>query len=441
MKSGEYIHYCDSTTQRSTISLGYLREGTLTGSLLSGFITPTPRVGSTSVSTITSYTIVTKTPVPPSPGGGLAAPAIAGIAVAVGAVIVGAISALVICLLLRKRKRQEGANQPEEVSTGPSNPPMQQGNLGQGWQSGAPVSSLYPNSQTEFLKSPEKPSPLDSSEPASLYNHHSSSMSSPVTPYDSNGRTGSTGQYPLSQNPSAIASTNNTMPPPFMFPVHKPGDLPRFSNSPDHKSQPPSPISAIGHHGGGTSLGNPNENQLHEMSTPFPVNDNPQESGTNQSPKYHEVSSSVASPTRGNSGNQSPPPLHPIHEAPQTYYGGKQAHGMVPSPTSRQGGPGVYYEGTYPPQDFPAGGGGGGRHSHNNSVSSIPPREDKSLPTPATPSIVAPTPRNNSGIYEGQQQAQHEIHEAPTTSYTAYSPGASVTTSGPVELYHDHNAQ
>lgn len=441
MRSGEYIHYCGSTTQRSTASLGYLWEGILTGSLLSGFITPTTTVISTSVTTPTSYTTATKTTVPPSPGGGLAAPAIAGIGVAVGAVIVGAIAALVICLLLRKRKRKEGANQPEEVSTGPSNPPMQQGNLGQGWQSGAPVSSVYPNSQTAFLKSPEQPSPPYSSEPASLYNPHSSSMSSLVTPYDSNGRTGSTGQYPLSQNPPAIASTNNTMPPPFMFPVHKPGELPRFSNSPDHTAQPPSPISAIGHHGGGTSLGNPIENQVHEMSTTFPVNKNPQGNGTSQSPQYHDVSSSVASPTRGNSGNQSPPPLHPIHEAPQTYYDEKQAHGMVPSPTSRQGGQGAYYEGTYPPQDFPAGGGGGGRHSHSNSVSSIPPRHDMSPPTPATPSIVAPTPRNNSGRYEGQQQAQHDIHEAPTTSYTAYSPGASATTSGPVELYHDHNAQ
>lgn len=440
MRRGEYILYCDSTSQRSTVSLGYLSEGVITGSLPPGFIKSTPTDISISISAPTSFTIATTTTVPPSPGGGLAAPAIAGIGVAVGAVVVGAIAALVICLLLRKRKRK-GANQPEEVTTGPSNPPMQQGNLAQGWQSGALVSSLYPNPQTAFLKSPEQPSPPYSSEPASLYKPHSSSISSPVTPYDSNGRTGSTGQYPLSQNPSAIASPNNTIPPPFMLPVQEPGELPRFSNSTDHTAQPPSPISAIGHHGGGTSLGNPIENQLHEMSTGFPLHNNARGSGTSQSPPYHDVSSTVASPTRGNSGNQSPPPLHPIHEAPQVYYDENQSHGMVPSPTSRQGGPGAYYEGSYPPQDFPAGGGGGGRHSHSNSVSSIPPPHDISPPTPATATIVAPTPRNNSGTYEGQQQAQYEIHEAPRTSYTAYSPGTSAATRGPLEVYHNHNAQ
>lgn len=444
MQGGEYYLYCGSTSQRSTVSLEYFDDWFSTGIIPRGFIPASLTTTTSSTPTTIPHrtdTPTTITPFPtPSPDGGLAAPAIAGIGVAVGAVVVGAIAALVICLLMRKRKRKEGANQPEKVSTGPSDPPMQQGNPGQEWQTGAPVSSSYPNSQTAFLKGPEQPSPPYSSEPASLYKPHSSSISSPVTPYDSNGRTGSTGQYPLSQNSSAIPSPNNTIPPSFMLPVHRPGELPKFSNSPDHTAQPPSPISAIGHDGGGTSLGNPIENQLHEMSTGFPLHNNPRGSGTSQSLPYHDVSSSVASPTRGNSGSQSPPPLHPIHEAPQAYYGENQAHGMVPSPTSRQSGPGAYYEGTYPPHEFPAGE-GGGRHSHSNSVSSIPPLQSMSPPTPATTTIVAPTPRNNSGTFEGQQQAQYNIHEAPATSYTAYSPEASAATRGPLEVYHNHNAQ
>lgn len=342
---------------------------------------------------------------------------------------------------MRKRKRKERAIEPEKVSTGPSNPPMQQGNPGQGWQTGVPFSSSYPNSQTACLKSPEQPSPPYTSEPASLYNPHSSSISSPVTPYDSNGRTGSTGQYPLSQNPSATASPNNTIPPSLMLPVHKPGELPGFSNSPNDITQPPSPISAIGPHGGGTRLGGPIDNQVHEMSIGFSLHDNPRGSGTSQSPSYHEVSSSIASPTRGNSGTQSLPLLHPIHETPLAYYDKNQVHEMVSSPTSRQGDPGAYYEGTYSPQELSAGGGGGGSQSHKNSASSIPPAHNISPPTSAASAVVAPTPPNNSGTYEGQKQAQYYIHEAPPTSYIAYSPGASPATRGPPEVYHDQNAQ
>lgn len=445
MRGGEYTIYCDSTSRRTTVSLEYLEDWFSTGSIPTSFTalrpTLTPENSPTTPGS-TSFTSTTTTAVPTPPSGGLATPAIAGIGVAVGAVVVGAIAAIVICLLMRKRKRKEGASQPDGVSTQQSNPPMQQGNPGQGWQTGAPVSSTYPNSHVAFLKSPEQPSPPYSSEPASLYKPQSSSISSPVTPYDSNGRTGSTSQYPLSQNPSAMASPNNTIPPSFMLPVHKPGELTKFTNSPDHTAQPPSPISAIGHHGGGTSLGNPIERQPYEMSTGFPLHNDSRGSGTSQSPPYHEVSSNVASPARGNSENQSPPPLHLIHEAPQAYYNGNQAHGVVPSSTSRQGGPGAYYDGTYPPQEFPAGrGGGGGRKSHSDSVSSIPPPHDLSPPTPATPNIVTPTPLNTSGTYEGQQQAQSDIHEAPTTSYTAYSPGASAASRSPLEVYQNHNAQ
>lgn len=152
---------------------------------------------------------------------------------------------------------------------------MQQGNPGQVWQAEAPVSSIYSNSHVAFLKSPEQPSPPYSSEPASLYKPQSSAISFPVTPYDSNGRTGSTSQDPLSQNPSAMASSSNTIPPSFTLLVHKPGELPRFTNPSDLTAQPPSPISVVGHHDGGTSLGNPIENQLYEMSTRFPLQNNP----------------------------------------------------------------------------------------------------------------------------------------------------------------------
>lgn len=370
MRGGEYTIYCDSTSRRTTVSLEYLDAWFSTGSIPTSF---TNTLCSASTTPITnSPTRDNTAPDPASPSGRLATPAIAGIGVAVGAVVAGAIAAIVICLFMRKRKRKEGANQPEGLSTRPGNPPMQQGNPGQGWQNGAPVSSTYSSSHTAFLKSPEQPSPPYSSEPASLYKPQSSS---------------------------------------------------------------------IGHRGGGTSLGNPIENQLYEMSTAFPLHNNPRGSGISHSPPYNDVSSHVASPARGNSENQSPPPLHLIHEAPQAYYNENQAHGIVPSSKSRQGGPGAYYDGTYPPQEFPAGGGGGGSHSHSNSVSSIPPPHDMSPPTPATPNVVTPTPLNNSETYEGQQQAQYDTHEAPTTSYTAYSPGASPATRGPLEVHHNHNVQ
>lgn len=445
MRGGEYTIFCDSTSRRITVSLEYLDAWFSTGSVPASF---TNNVCSTTTTRITSTPATTSAPTTTSssatssPSGGLAAPAIAGIGVAVGAVVVGAIAAIVLCLLMRKRKGKERANQPEGVSTGPSNPPIQQGNPEQGWQTGAPVSLTYPNSNMAFFKGPEQPSPPYSSEPASLFKPQSSSVSSPFTPYDSNDRTGSTSQYPHSQNPSAMASPNNTIGPSFMLPVLKPGELTRFNNSPDRTAQPPSPISATGHHGRGTGLENPTENQLYEMSTGLPLHKNLRESGTSQSLPYHEVSSNVASPARGNSENQSQPPLHLIHEAPQAYYNESQGHGIVPTSTSRQGGPGAYYDGSYPPQEFPARGGGGGKHSHGNSVSSIPPPHEMSPPTPASPNIVTPTPLNDSGIHEGQQQAQFEIHETPKTSYTAYSPGASAATGGPpLEVYHNHNVK
>lgn len=432
MPLGEYILYCASTTQRSIVSLGYLEDGISDhpGTTFSDFFPFTPSE--------TPRTSSDKTGVAPPHSGGLAAPAMAGIGVAVGVVVVGAIAALGVCLIMRKRKRKHTANQSEEIPTGPSNPPMQQGNPGQGWLSGAPISSPNPNSQTAFLKSAEQPSPPYSIEPASSYNPHFSSLASPVAPYDSHGPTGSTGQYPLSENPSATASPKNTISPSLMSPaMHKPGEIPRFDSSPDHTAQPPSPISAIGHHGGVSRLGSPINNQVHEISTGSSLHNNPRGSVTSQSPPYYEAPSSVASPTRGNSGTQSPPPLHPIHEAPQAYHDENQAHGMVSSPTSGQEGPGAYYERSRPSQEFSAGAGGGGGGSNG----SILPSNDMSTPSHAASAVIAPTPRNNSETYEGQKQAQYDIHGAPTTSYTAYSPGASLVTRGPLEVYHNNNAQ
>lgn len=425
---GEYDLYCDSTSQRSTDSLEYLEDWFATGiNPLSASTTdePTPII-----STTTSHPtpIITTSPrqssaptaITSSSGGGLAAPAIAGIGVAVGAVVVGAIAGLGICLFLRRRKRKEGTNQPVEVSTGPSKHSMQQGNLGQGWQTVAPASSPYPNSQTAFLKNPEQPSPPYSSQPASIHNTHSPSLSSPVMPYDSISRTGSTGLYPLSQNPSATAPSNNKIPPSLMPAAHKPGELPRFNNSSDHTAQPPSPISGVGQHGGETRSGSPIDNQVHEMATGFSLHNNPRGSVTSQSPPYHEVSSSVASPTRQSSGTQSPPPLHPIHEAP-AYHNENQARGIVSSPTSRQSGPGAYHEAAHPPREISAG--DGGSHSYSNNISSNTGQHDMSPPTPAAPAVVAPASFINSGTYEGQQQAQYDIHKAPATNYKAYSPG------------------
>lgn len=435
---GEYVFYCGATAQTSTVSLDYLLDVITT---ISTTTTHTPI-------TTTSSTATSSPPPPPPPpsGGGLAAPAIAGIGVAVGAVLVGAIAGLAICLCLRRRKRKEGANQPVEVPTGPSKPPMQQGNSGQGWQTVAPASSPYPNSQTAFLKNPEQPSPPYSSEPGSIYNTHSPSLSSPVMPYDSISRTGSIGLYPLSQNPSATGPPNSTIPPSAMPSVHKPGELPRFNYSSNHTAQPPSPILRVGHHGEETGLGSPSDNQVHEIATGFLSSNYPRGSVTSQSPPYQEISTSVVSPTRQSSGNQSPPPLQPIHEAPQAYYNENQAHDIVSSHTSRQSGPGAYYEATSPPQEMSAGGdgGGGGSYSYSNSIGSNighPHPHDMMPPTPTAPAVVVPTSIVNSGTYEGQQQAQTDSNEAPATRYLAYSPGASPVTRSPPDVYHNDNAQ
>ena len=322
---------------------------------------------------------------------------------------------------------------------------MQQGNLGQGLQPIALASSPYPSSQTAFLKNPEQPSPPYSSEPASIYNTHSPSISSPVMPYDSISRTGSIGLYPLSQNPSAIGPPGSTIPPSAMSSVHKPGELPRFNYSSNHTAQPPSPILRVGHHGEETGLGSPTENQAHEMATGFLLSNNPRVSVTSQSPLYQEMSTSVVSPTRQSSGNQSPPPLQPIHEAPQAYYNKNQAHDIVSSHTSRESGLGTYYEATHPPQEMSAGQGGGvGNHSYSNSIGSNtghPHPHDMMPPTPTAPAVLVPTSSINSGTYEGQQQAQSDSHEAPATRYLAYSPGASPVTRSPPDLYHNDNAQ
>lgn len=461
----EYNFNCDTTIQRSPISLEYLSAWFNTGSIpgmtdtsttTSSIIQKSKSDTSTTTSRTTSTTSNTPTQLLPvkssasSFGGGLAVPAIAGIGVAVGAVVVGAIAGLAICLFLQRRKRKEGANQPVEVSTGPSKPPMQQGNSGQGWQTVAPAPSSYPNSQTAFLKNPNQPSPPYSSQPASIYNTHSPSLSSPVMPYDSISRTGSTGLYPHSQNPSATGPPNSTIPPSPISSLHKPGELPRFNNSSNHTAQPPSPILRVGHHGGETGLESPTDNQVHEMATGFPLSNNPRGSVTNQSPPYHEISTSVISPTRQSSGNQSAPPLQLLHEAPQAYYNENQAHEIVSYPTSRQSGPDAYYEATHPPQEMSAGGGrggggGGGSHSYSNSIGSNtgqhPHPHDMMPPTPTAPAVAIPTSSRNSGTYEGQQQAQSAIHEAPATRYVAYSPGVSPVTRSPPDLYHSDNAQ
>lgn len=344
---GESDLYCRSTAQYSPVSLEYLEDWYATGITSFSITTDdssttpatTPIISTTREKSSNPTIIPSPTPIAPSSGGGLAAPAAAGIGVAVGAVVVGAIAGLGICLFLRRRKRKEGVNQPVEASTGPSNYPMQQGNLGQGWQTVAPASSPYPNSQNTFLKNPEQPSPPYSGQPASTHHTHSPSLSSPVVPYDSISRTGSTSPYPLSQNPPATAPPNNTIPPSLMPSFHKPSELPRFNNSSDYATQPPSLISGVGHQGGQTRLGSPTQSQVHEMATGFSLHDNPRGNVLSQSPPYHEVSSSVASPTRQSNGTQSPPPLHPIHEAP-AYHNENQAHGIFPSPKSRQSGPG-----------------------------------------------------------------------------------------------------
>lgn len=320
---------------------------------------------------------------------------------------------------------------------------MQQGTPGQGRQVVAPVSSPYLKSQKAFLKDPEQPSPSYSSERASLYNPHSSSISPPATPYESNGRTGSTGLYPFSQNPSATPSSKKAILP-FPLPsVHKPGEVPRFSNSSDPTAQPTSPISGVGRHDGETALENPIDNQVHEMDTRSALPHNPQGSGTSQSHLYHEISSGVASPTRQSSGTQSPLPLHPIHEASQSYYNENQARGVVSSATSRPSGSGAYHKAADPSREISAG--VGGSHSYSNSISSNtgrPPPNDMDPPTPVSPAVVAPTLRRNSGTYEGQQRGQCDIHEAPaTTHYTAYSPGMSLSTRSPLDIYHNNKTQ
>lgn len=422
LPGGEYNFYCDATAQRSTVSLEYLAEWFSTGSI--------PGISdSHTTTTTTTAPISHSTPVPaPTSGGGLAAPVIAGIGAGVGVVLVGVIAGLVICLCLWRGKRKVGANQPVEVSTGPSKPPMQQGNPGQGWQTIAPVSSPYPNSQTEFLMNPQPPSPPYSSEPASIYNTHSPSLSSPVMPGDSISPTGSIGLYPLSQISSATGPPGNTIPPSAMSSAHKPGELPRLNYSSNHTAQSPSPILRAGHQGEETGFGSPTENQAHNMGTGFLLSNNSRGNVTSQSPHYQEMSSSVVSPTRQSSGNQNPPPLQPIHEAPQAYFNKNQAHDIVSSQTSRQSGPGAYYEAIHPPQEMSAegggggGGGGGGSHSYSNSIGSNTGHShphDTMPPTPTTPAVTVRTSNIESGTYEGQQQAQPDGHEASATRYLA----------------------
>ena len=420
---GEYYLYCDSTTLRSIVSLEYL--------------------GSPTSITTTPTNIHFKNPSTSSSNRGLAAPAIAGIVVAIGAVVIGAITGLCICLFLRRRKRKESINQPAAIPTEPSNPQMQQGDLGQGWQIVAPVSSSYPNSHKAFLQDPEHPSPPYISEPASIYNPHSSSISSHATPYDSNGRAGSTGPYPFSQNPSATPPPKNAMLPSPLPSVHKPGEVPRVSNSADLAAQPTPPVLGVGHLGGETGPENLIDNQAHEMSTGSASPNNCQGSGTCQSQPYHEMSSGFAPPTRQSRGTQSPLPLNPIHEAPQANYNENQAHGVLPSATNRPSGSGAYHEAAHLPREISAG--VGSSHSYSNSISSNagrPPQNDMDPPTSISPAVVAPTLRINSGTYEGQQQGQYNIHEAPETMhYTAYSPEMSPATSSPLDVYHNNNAQ
>lgn len=382
---GEYFFFCDSITLRSTLSLEYLEDWYATG-----------------ITSITSTPFITDSPTP-SPDRRLAAPAIAGIRVAIGAVVRGAIAGLGICLFLQRRKRKEGTNQPVTIPTEPSNPQMQQGNPGQGWQIVAPVSSSYPHSQKAFLKDPEHPSPPCTSEPASIYNPHSSSISSPAAPYDSNGRTGSTGLYPFSQKPSATPPPKNEMLPSLLPSVHKLGKVLRVSNPFDPTAQPTSPILGVGHHGGETGLENLIDNQAHEMGTGSTSPNNRQGSGTSESHPYHEISSGFAPPTRQSSGTQSPPPLHAIHESPQAYHNENQAHGGLPSTTSRSNGSGAYHKAVHPPREISAG--NGGSHSFSDDISSNtgrPPQNHMDPPTTISPAAVAPTLCINNGTYQGQ---------------------------------------
>lgn len=399
LAQGEYYFFCDSTTLRSTLSLKYFEDWYATGIIP---ITSTPTTTSItdfhdfhdSFSTTTS---ITNSPTP-SPDRRLAAPAIAGIGVAIRAVVIRVIAGLGICLFLQRRKRKEGTNQPVAIPTEPSNPQMQQGNPVQGWQIVAPDLSSYSNSQNAFLKDPEHPSPPYTSEPARIYNPHSSSISSPVTPYDSNGQTGSTGLYPFSQNPSVTPPPKNEMLPSLLPSVHKPGEVRRVSNYSDPAAQPTSPILGVGHHGGETGLENLIGNQAHEMGTESASPNNRQGSGTSQSHPYHEISSGFTPPTRQSSGTQSPLPLDPIHEAPQAYYNENQAHEVLPSATSRPTGSGYYHEVAHPPREISAE--FGSSHSYSNSISSNgghPRQNDMDPPTPISPAVVAPTLRINSG--------------------------------------------
>lgn len=414
---GEYYLFCDSTTLRSIVSLEYLDATGIS-------ITTTP----VNIDIPDSPTS--------SPNRGLAAPAIAGIGVAIGAVVIGVITGLGICLFLQRRKRKESINQPVAIPTEPSNPQMQQGTPGQGWQIVAPVSSSYPNSQKAILKDPEHPSPPYASQPASIYNPHSSSISSRATPYDSNGRAGSTGLYSFSQDPSATSPPKNEMLPSPLPSVHKPGEVPRVSNSADLAAQPTSTILGVGQLGGETGPENLIDNKVHEMSTGSASPNNGQGSGASQSHPYHEISSGFAPP-------QSSLPLHPIHEAPQANYNENQPHGVLPSATNRPSGSGAYHEAAHPPREISAG--VGGCHPYSNSISSNtgrPPQNYMDSPTPISPAVVAPTLRINSETYEGQQQGQYNIHEAPETiHYTAYSPEMSPVTSSALDVYHNNNAQ
>lgn len=179
------------------------------------------------------------------------------------------------------------------------------------------------------------------------------------------------------------------------------------------------------------------------MGTGSASPNNRQGSGKSQNHAYHEISSGFAPPTRQSSGTQSPPPLHPIHEAPQAYYNENQAHGVLPSATSRPSGSGAYHEAAHPPREISAG--VGGNHSYSNSISSntgCPPQNDMDPPIPISPAVVTPILSINSGTSEGQQQGQYDIHEAPETMhYTAYSPEMSSITKSPLDAYHNNNAQ
>lgn len=300
-----YNYYCTVTSELTEIEYLNSYYSTAIGSTVgtdgvaspTGLVPPSPpKSAVTSLPTPSSRSTSASTPSPVTsqsatagPHTGLAVGAIAGIAVGAGCIALAVIAGIIVCCIMRKRRRARTAaqqTQPQPHAAFNHNPPMQQVFTDPAYPPNYAQSGQYPPSRPGGLN--ESPGSPQTSTYASTYNGHPSPINSPLLAHDPTNRMSNISPPPLPYNHST--------PTPISPVSQKPPIVSDVENTAPGYFKPPSSPTITEAGGMGVKTGHTttdDKDQLHEVSgVPIHAQDQKQSQlhGQSQGFTVHEIS-------------------------------------------------------------------------------------------------------------------------------------------------------